>query len=135
MGIERIQTYNIGFYICMAIAIFGALLAVILFFSLDIREAWRMNTGKAKSDSIRSMKQNIPVKVPEKRRLNEAVFAEQMPGLRDTVVLFPTEIERPTEVLFSETNKASLGTVRGPDRAISFALTKNILLVHTNENI
>lgn len=46
MGMERIQAYHVGFYLCLGVAILGVILAVIFFFALQIKEAWRMSFGR-----------------------------------------------------------------------------------------
>ncbi|MCD8249044.1 MAG: hypothetical protein LUC60_04210 [Lachnospiraceae bacterium] len=51
MKMEQLQIYHVGFYICLALAVLGAVLALILFFTLRIRDAWRMNFAGAKSFS------------------------------------------------------------------------------------
>ena len=84
MGMERIQTYNAGFYICLVITIFGVILAILFFFTLHIKDAWRMSSGRARNESIR-------------------------------------KIERATEVMVKREN--------------GFTLTKNIIVIHTEEKI
>ena len=46
MGMERIQAYHVGFYLCLGIAVVGGVLAVLFFFTLQIKEAWRMSFGR-----------------------------------------------------------------------------------------
>lgn len=84
MGMERIQTYNAGFYICLGITIFGVILAILLFFTLHIKDAWKMSSGRARNESIR-------------------------------------KIEKATEVMMKREN--------------CFTLTKNIMVIHTEEKI
>ena len=46
MGMERIQTYNAGFYICLGITIFGVILRFCFSFTLHIKDAWKMRFRK-----------------------------------------------------------------------------------------
>lgn len=64
MGLQRIGMYHMGFFICLFFTVAGAVLAITLFFALGIREAWRMNTGRARRDSIRRMRQNAGTQRP-----------------------------------------------------------------------
>lgn len=152
MGIQRIEMYNIGFYICLFLAIMGALLSVILFFTLRIREAWRMNSGKAKSESIRKMRLNVgagkvgadtfPPEAQEVRRIQTGVlkrpetvgpFSTNASG---TVVLAKPIGERPTELLNPSASKEHLGSAGEKNMEDPrFVLTKNIMVIHTNEKI
>ena len=84
MGMERIQAYNAGFYICLVITIFGVLLSILFFFALHIKDAWKMSSGRARNESIR-------------------------------------KIEKVTEVMMKREN--------------CFTLTKNIMVIHTEEKI
>ncbi len=84
MGMERIQAYNAGFYICLVIMILGVLLSILFFFTLHIKDAWKMSSGRARNESIQ-------------------------------------KIEKATEVLAKK---------RG-----CFTLTKNIMVIHTEEKI
>ena len=47
---ESIKLYNTLFYVCLAVAILALLLAVILFFALDIRTVFALMTGTAKQE-------------------------------------------------------------------------------------
>lgn len=84
MGMERIQAYNAGFYICLVITILGVLLSILFFFTLHIKDAWKMSSGRARNESIR-------------------------------------KIEKATEVMLKREN--------------CFTLTKNIMVIHTEEKI
>mgnify|MGYP004596211501 FL=1 len=84
MGMERIQAYNAGFYICLVITILGVLLSILFFFTLHIKDAWKMSSGRARNESIR-------------------------------------KIEKATEVMIKREN--------------CFTLTKNIIVIHTEEKI
>ena len=84
MGMERIQAYNAGFYICLVITILGVLLSILFFFTLHIKDAWKMSSGRARNESIR-------------------------------------KIEKATEVMMKREN--------------CFTLTKNIIVIHTEEKI
>ncbi len=84
MGMERIQAYNAGFYICLVITILGVLLSILFFFTLHIKDAWKMSSGRARNESIR-------------------------------------KIEKATEVMVKREN--------------CFTLTKNIIVIHTEEKI
>ena len=84
MGMERIQAYNAGFYICLVITILGVLLSILFFFTLHIKNAWKMSSGRARNESIR-------------------------------------KIEKATEVMMKREN--------------CFTLTKNIMVIHTEEKI
>ncbi len=46
MGVERIQAYHMGFYLCLGVTVLGVMLAVIFYFALQIKEAWRMSFGR-----------------------------------------------------------------------------------------
>ena len=46
MGMERIQAYHVGVYLCLGITVVGIILAILFFFTLHIKEAWRMNFGR-----------------------------------------------------------------------------------------
>ncbi|MCD8362848.1 MAG: hypothetical protein LUC98_07805 [Lachnospiraceae bacterium] len=150
MGLERIQAYNIGFYICLAIAVLGALLAVILFFTLRIKDAWMMNSGRAKSSSIRRMKEDGGRSSSKEKKREEppgqkegwaqtSVLAdsrgedESPPGGSDTTVLTASLGERPTEVLNRVDGSPPPGNADTEE--IRFVLTKNILIIHTDEKI
>ena len=84
MGMERIQAYNAGFYICLVITILGVLLSILFFCTLHIKDAWKMSSGRARNESIR-------------------------------------KIEKATEVMMKREN--------------CFTLTKNIIVIHTEEKI
>ena len=84
MGMERIQAYNAGFYICLVITILGVLLSILFFFTLHIKDAWKMSSGRTRNESIR-------------------------------------KIEKVTEVMMKREN--------------CFTLTKNIIVIHTEEKI
>ena len=84
MGMERIQAYNAGFYICLVITILGVLLSILFFFTLHIKDAWKMSSGRVRNESIR-------------------------------------KIEKATEVMMKREN--------------CFTLTKNIMVIHTEEKI
>ena len=84
MGMERIQTYNAGFYICLVITIFGVILAILFLFTLHIKYAWKIISGRARNEIIR-------------------------------------KIEKATEVMMKREN--------------CFTLTKNIMVIHTEEKI
>ena len=84
MGMERIQAYNAGFYICLVITILGVLLSILFFFTLHIKNAWKMSSGRARNENIR-------------------------------------KIEKATEVMLKREN--------------CFTLTKNIMVIHTEEKI
>ena len=84
MGMERIQAYNVGFYTCLIITIIGVILAILVFFTLHIKDAWKMSSGRARNESIR-------------------------------------KIEKATEVMMKREN--------------CFTLTKNIMVIHTEEKI
>ena len=84
MGMERIQAYNAGFYICLVITILGVLLSILFFFTLHIKDAWKMSSGRARNESIR-------------------------------------KIEKATEVMVKKEN--------------CFTLTKNIMVIHTEEKV
>ena len=61
MGMERIQTYNAGFYICLVVTIFGVILAILFFFTLHIKDAWKMSSGRARNESIRKIEKATEV--------------------------------------------------------------------------
>ena len=84
MGMERIQAYNAGFYICLVITILGVLLAILFFCTLHIKDAWKMSSERARNESIR-------------------------------------KIEKAAEVMVKREN--------------CFTLTKNIIVIHTEEKI
>ncbi|MCD8098217.1 MAG: hypothetical protein LUE31_09385 [Lachnospiraceae bacterium] len=76
MGTELIQTYHMGFYICLAITVLGAILAVVFFFTLRIRDAWKMNF--AGTGSVRGRRKGTkavpPVEeVPEADNVTEVI--------------------------------------------------------------
>lgn len=66
MGMERIQTYNAGFYICLGITIFGVILAILFFFTLHIKDAWKMSSGRARNESLRKNREATEVMRKEK---------------------------------------------------------------------
>ena len=61
MGMERIQAYNAGFYICLVITILGVLLSILFFFTLHIKNAWKMSSGRARNESIRKIEKATEV--------------------------------------------------------------------------
>ena len=63
MGMERIQAYNTGFYICLVITILGILLSILFFFTLHIKDAWKMGSGRARNESIRKIEKATEVLV------------------------------------------------------------------------
>ncbi|MCC8139507.1 MAG: hypothetical protein LIO67_04250 [Lachnospiraceae bacterium] len=76
MGTELIQTYHMGFYICLAITVLGAILAVVFFFTLRIRDAWKMNSAGTGSAHGRrkGTKAVLPVEeVPEADNVTEVI--------------------------------------------------------------
>lgn len=56
MGVEQIQAYQTGFYICLGITVIGIALAVFSFFTLHIKDAWKISFGRIRKKSIRSHK-------------------------------------------------------------------------------
>lgn len=67
MGMERIQAYNAGFYICLVITILGILLSILFFFTLHIKDAWKMSSGRARNESIRKIEKATEVLVKKGR--------------------------------------------------------------------
>ena len=61
MGMERIQAYNAGFYICLVITILGVLLSILFFFTLHIKDAWKMSSGRVRNESIRKIEKATEV--------------------------------------------------------------------------
>ena len=49
MGIERIQVYEFWFSVCLGMTLSGMILSVISFFTLHIKDAWRMNIRRART--------------------------------------------------------------------------------------
>ena len=75
MGMERIQIYNAGFYICLVITIFGVTLAILFFFTLHIKDAWKMSSGRVRNESIRKIEKATEVTTKSARRKNlESLF-------------------------------------------------------------
>ena len=133
MGMERIQAYNAGFYICLVITILGVILAILFFFTLHIKDAWKMSSGRTRNESIRNIKketnqekcasgeksqvQNIGWKQTEV--LNRAGEQQGSIPIRDgTLVLNP----------YMQNSKSS-------GEKIYFSITKNIMVIHTEEKI
>ena len=61
MGMERLHTYNAGFYIFMVFKIFVVTLAILFFFTLHIKDAWKMSSGRARNESIRKIEKATEV--------------------------------------------------------------------------
>lgn len=133
MGIERIQTYNMGFYICLGITVLGVVLAVTFFFTLHIKDAWKMSSGRARSESIR----NIKVETNQEKSTVKRKVQEKEPGWKQTEVLRragemreQVPIRNGTMVL-----NPQVQSQEEPTENIYFSITKNIMLIHTDEKI
>lgn len=54
----KIETFNILFYVSMAVAILGLGMSIYFFFHYDIPSVWSFLTGSAKRKAIEEMKEN-----------------------------------------------------------------------------
>ena len=133
MGMERIQAYNAGFYICLVITILGVLLSILFFFTLHIKDAWKMSSGSARNESIRNIKKETN---QEKRSAGEKSQVQNI-GWKQTEVLNRAgeqqgsiPIRDGTLVLnpYMQNSKSS-------GEKIYFSITKNIMVIHTEEKI
>ena len=133
MGMERIQAYNVGFYTCLIITIIGVILAILVFFTLHIKDAWKMSSGRARNESIRNIKKETN---QEKRSAGEKSQVQNI-GWKQTEVLNRAgeqqgsiPIRDGTLVLnpYMQNSKSS-------GEKIYFSITKNIMVIHTEEKI
>lgn len=78
---ESIRLYSSLFYVCLAVAIAGLLLAVILFFVLDIRSVFSLMTGRAKRKGTqRDVKRERAGRKYSARRSGKQSRRQQMPA-------------------------------------------------------
>ena len=63
MGMERIQAYNTGFSVCLFVTILGVLFAILFFFTLHIKDAWKMSSGRTRKESIQKTEKATEVLV------------------------------------------------------------------------
>ena len=133
MGMERIQAYNAGFYICLVITILGVLLSILFFFTLHIKDEWKMSSGRARNESILNIKKETN---QEKRSAGEKSQVQNI-GWKQTEVLNRAG-EQPGSIPIRDGTlvlNPYIQNSKNSGEKIYFSITKNIMVIHTEEKI
>lgn len=133
MGMERIQAYNAGFSICLAIMVLGVLLSVLFFFTLHIKDAWKMSSVRAWNERIRNKKN----RTNQKKHSTGEKAGSGNGGRKQTEVLDRAGKRTESVPIRDETLVLNPYTQDHKDSGDKryFSITKNIMVVHTEEKI
>ena len=94
---ETYQILQIGFYICLAVAVLFFIVTLLLFFLFDIRTIFAARTGKQKAKSIKELQEantstgRLMRRKPSSRKTGSP--ENKKPVIKKGVVLSPGEID------------------------------------------
>jgi len=134
-----ISLYQMGYTICIGVAILFFVLSVFLFFKFHIPQIFSTLTGIGVKKTIRKMEE-INAKTGQLKYPEE--LKENKPGIRQGVVITPSgsektaEITTPSKKLFGrETGKNKTEKKQAKTYPIRFVIEKDLMLLHTDEVI
>lgn len=121
--LQLIELYSTGFNVCMVIAIAGAALALFLFFKLDIRGIYMIQSGRARRKEIRN--------ITEKNRKTDKL--RKKTGTDGAKVSKTAPLD--SEKFIPDTAPLTESTKQQTEGQFRFVITEHTAVTHTDEII